>query len=133
MSKLFTVAGTSTLNGKSSYRFANSLDRAKVLARNGHEHVELFVLPEPMTKEAAVQYLKNGSLSKQLAVQRVEKSAAKQPAAEKPAKAEPKVVIKNPRHEEPAATNADNFVDAWFKNLTDEQKKKTKTEWSNVV
>ena len=72
--KLFTVAGTSTLNGKSSYRFANSLSRAAVLARNGHEHVELFVLPLPMTKESAIEFLRKGSLTKQVAAQRVDKS-----------------------------------------------------------
>ena len=74
--KLFTVAGTSTLNGKTSFRFANSLSRARVLARNGHLHVELFVLPEPMTKESAIVYLQKGSLSKQIAAQRVSKSKA---------------------------------------------------------
>lgn len=72
--KLYTVAGTSTLNGKSSYRFANSLSRAQVLARNGHEHVELFVLPTPMTKESAVEFLRKGSLTKQIAAQRVDRS-----------------------------------------------------------
>ena len=55
--KLYTVAGTSTLNGKSSYRFANSMSRAGVLARNGHEDVKLVALPEPMTKESAIAYL----------------------------------------------------------------------------
>ena len=75
--KLFTVAGMSTHKGKSSYRFANSLSRAQVLARNGHEHVELFVLPNPMTKESAIEYLKKGSLSKQIAANRVDKSKTK--------------------------------------------------------
>ena len=55
--KLYTVAGTSVLNGKTAYRFANSMSRAAVLARNGHELVRLVALPEPMTKESAIAYL----------------------------------------------------------------------------
>ena len=55
--KLYTVAGTSVLNGKTAYRFANSMSRAGVLARNGHELVRLVALPEPMTKESAIAYL----------------------------------------------------------------------------
>ena len=76
--KLYTVAGTSTHNGKHSYRFANSLSRAQVLARNGHEHVELFALPTPMTKESAIEFLRKGSLIKQAAAQRVDRSQSKQ-------------------------------------------------------
>jgi hypothetical protein len=72
--KLYTVAGTSTYKGRHSYRFANSLSRAQVLARNGHEHVELFALPTPMTKESAIEFLRKGSLIKQVAAQRVDKS-----------------------------------------------------------
>ena len=55
--KLYTVAGTSVLNGKTAYRFANSMSRAGVLTRNGHELVRLVALPEPMTKESAIAYL----------------------------------------------------------------------------
>ena len=57
MSKLFTVAGASLLNGKFSYRFANSHDRAQVLARAGHSWVKLFTLPYPMYKEDASRWL----------------------------------------------------------------------------
>jgi hypothetical protein len=63
--KLYTVAGTSVLNGKRAYRFANSMSRAAVLTRNGHESVQLELLPRPMTKEAAVEYLNLGSAMKQ--------------------------------------------------------------------
>ena len=63
--KLYTVAGTSILNGKQAYRFANSMSRAAVLARNGHEAVQLEVLPRPMTKESAIAYLNLGSAMKQ--------------------------------------------------------------------
>ena len=76
--KLYTVAGTSTHNGRHSYRFANSLSRAQVLARNGHEHVELFALPEPMTKESAIEYLRKGSLIKQVAANRVDRAKGKE-------------------------------------------------------
>ena len=55
--KLYTVAGTSILNGKRAYRFANSMSRAGVLMRNGHTDVALEVLPQPMTKESAIAYL----------------------------------------------------------------------------
>jgi hypothetical protein len=62
--KLYTVAGTSVLDGKTAYRFANSMSRAGVLARNGHELVQLKVLPEPMTKESAIAYLNLASAVK---------------------------------------------------------------------
>jgi hypothetical protein len=55
--KLYTVAGTSILNGKRAYRFATSMSRAAVLMRNGHTDVALEVLPQPMTKESAIAYL----------------------------------------------------------------------------
>lgn len=56
--KLYTVAGTSVLNGKRAYRFANSMSRVAVLTRNGHEDVQLQALPEPMSREQALAYLK---------------------------------------------------------------------------
>lgn len=59
MSKSFTVAGTSVLNGKEKVRFANDLaTRIKVLNRNGHTDVDLIELPTEMDKEQAVVYLK---------------------------------------------------------------------------
>jgi len=62
--KLYTVAGTSVLNGKRAFRFATSMSRAGVLARNGHELVQLELLPEPMTKESAIAYLNLASAVK---------------------------------------------------------------------
>ena len=56
--KLYTVAGTSVLNGKRAYRFANSMSRAGVLTRNGHEDVQLEALPQPMSREQALEYIK---------------------------------------------------------------------------
>ena len=64
--KLYTVAGTSVLNGKTAYRFANSMSRAGVLARNGHEDVQLEQLPRPMSREAAIEYIKLGSAMRQV-------------------------------------------------------------------
>ena len=58
MTKTFTVAGTSNLNGVVKFRFANDLKgRIKVLERNGHTDIDLRELPEPMTKEAAIAFL----------------------------------------------------------------------------
>jgi ribosomal protein S30 len=60
MSKLFTVAGTSSLDGVVKFRVANgtAAARANVLAKNGHTCIELQDLPEAMTKEAAQAFLK---------------------------------------------------------------------------
>jgi hypothetical protein len=58
MDKLFTVAGTSNLNGVVKFRFANDLKgRIKVLAKNGHTDIQLIELPEAMTKERAIAFL----------------------------------------------------------------------------
>lgn len=59
MSKLYTIAGTSMHNGARTYRFATGKVsvRVGVLRRNDHTEIELFELPEPMSKEAAVQWL----------------------------------------------------------------------------
>jgi len=57
MSKLYTVAGASLHDGLFKYRFANSHDRAAVLARAGHSWVKLFTLPHPMYKEDAARWL----------------------------------------------------------------------------
>jgi hypothetical protein len=57
MEKTFAFAGVSTLNGTVAYRFANGADRVKVLAKNGHVDIDLRSLPEPMTKDSAIQFL----------------------------------------------------------------------------
>ena len=60
MDKLFTVAGTSNLNGVVKFRFANDLKgRIKVLAKNGHTDIRLIELPEAMTKERAIAFLED--------------------------------------------------------------------------
>lgn len=58
MTKLFTVAGTSTLpEGGTKVRFANDMTRVKVLVKGGHENIDLIELPKAMTKEEVVEYL----------------------------------------------------------------------------
>ena len=62
-SKLFTVIGVSTLAGKTKVRFANDLaTRIKNLVKGGHTNIELFELPEAMTKEASIAYVRANSL-----------------------------------------------------------------------
>lgn len=53
----FKVAGVSNLKGQFRVRFANDMTRVKVLAKNGHKDIDLIELKEPMTKEAAVEFL----------------------------------------------------------------------------
>ena len=55
--KMFTVAGTSLLDGQVTYRFANNLNRAAVLKANGHTDIKLFQLPYAMSKEVATEWL----------------------------------------------------------------------------
>jgi hypothetical protein len=48
--KKFAVAGVSTYEGKTKVRFANDTMRVKILAKNGHQDVQLVDLPHEMTK-----------------------------------------------------------------------------------
>jgi hypothetical protein len=57
--KLFAVAGVSRFNDTFKVRFASSMDRIKVLAKND---VDLIELPTPMTKEKAVAHLMTSRL-----------------------------------------------------------------------
>ena len=57
--KLFKVAGVSELNGKVAVRYANAASRAKVLERNGHKNVELYVFEEALAKEDLIDELLN--------------------------------------------------------------------------
>lgn len=56
--KVYTVAGTSTLNGEMKVRFANDTMRIKVLAKHGHEDITLIELPSAMSKVDAVKFIK---------------------------------------------------------------------------
>jgi hypothetical protein len=61
---MFTVAGVSTVKGLTKVRFANDLvSRVKMLVKAGHTDVELYELPEPMTKAEACDYLRYSGLS----------------------------------------------------------------------
>ena len=55
--KKFAVAGVSTLAGKTKVRFANDTMRIKILAKNGHENIELVDLPREMTKAEIAAYM----------------------------------------------------------------------------
>ena len=127
MSKLFTVAGTSVLDGVKTYRFANDMSRVKVLERVGHTDVELIELPKAMWKEDAVEFLTAKGITADKAV----KSAVVKVKAEKPVKTKlPKVAKVNPRGAEVAAANAEHFIRAWFgSRVTPEQAEQVKANW----
>ena len=57
MSKSFTHAGVSKLDGEFKVRFANDAMRTKVLIKNGHTDINIVELKNPMTKEEALAYL----------------------------------------------------------------------------
>lgn len=59
MSKLFTIAGTSTLDGTNTYRFATGKVNVRTakLKRHGHTDVDLIELPRAMSKDDAVAHL----------------------------------------------------------------------------
>jgi hypothetical protein len=59
MNKLFTIAGTSTLDGVNTFRFATGKlnVRTAKLKRHGHTDVDLVELPRAMTKQEAVEFL----------------------------------------------------------------------------
>jgi hypothetical protein len=57
MSKTFTHAGVSKLNGEFKVRFANDQMRVKVLAKNGHKDIDILELKHAMSKEDAVAFL----------------------------------------------------------------------------
>ena len=60
--KLFTVVGTSKLDGETKVRFANDTMRTKVLQKHGHIDIVLVELPEAMTKLEAVQAIQADEL-----------------------------------------------------------------------
>ena len=56
--KTFNTAGTSTLNGITKVRFANDyVGRFKILAKNGHDNIELIELGGEFTKSEVCQIL----------------------------------------------------------------------------
>lgn len=60
---MFNVTGISTLNGQTKVRFANDLvSRVKILNKDGHQDIELFELPNSLTKGDCVKHLKTTEL-----------------------------------------------------------------------
>ena len=57
--KLFTVCGTSKLDGEMKVRFANDTMRIKVLAKHGHDDITLVELPTAMTKVEAAKFIQS--------------------------------------------------------------------------
>ena len=55
--KLFMVAGVSELNGVFKVRYANSVKRGAVLAKNGHTNIVLVDLGDSMCKVDCVDQL----------------------------------------------------------------------------
>jgi hypothetical protein len=88
MDKTFTVAGTSVLNGVVAYRFANDLNRVKVLIKNGHTDCDLRSLPEAMTKADAVLFLNSQGITAEANRVTATATTASKPAKTPPAKAE---------------------------------------------
>lgn len=90
MSKSFTHAGVSRLNGEFKVRFASDSTRVKVLMKNGHRDIDLIELIHPMTKEEAVAYLisidfDNGNTEVRAALEDAQtKRAPKEPKKAKP-------------------------------------------------
>ena len=62
--KKFSVVGTSTLNGKTKVRFANDSLRVKILAKNGHENINLINLPSEMYKWQIAEHLNSIDFAK---------------------------------------------------------------------
>ena len=62
--KLYTVAGTSSFNGKTKVRFANDyVSRFKILTKNGHENIEIMELDSAMSKGDICKFLSTHELS----------------------------------------------------------------------
>ena len=96
MSKSFTHAGVSKLDGEFKVRFANDSLRTKVLIKNGHTDIDIIELKHAMTKEDAVAFLisidfDNGNKEVRAALEaevgkRAPKAAPKAASKDKPKK-----------------------------------------------
>ena len=88
MSKSFTHAGVSKLDGEFKVRFANDSTRVKVLIKNGHTDIDIVELKNPMSKEDAVAYLlsidfatRDGVTNKDVQAALVEAQTKREPKA----------------------------------------------------
>jgi|APCry1669188910_1035180.scaffolds.fasta_scaffold37481_3 hypothetical protein len=85
MSKSFTHAGVSKLDGEFKVRFANDSLRTKVLIKNGHTDIDIVELKHAMSKEEAVAYLlsidfDNGNTAVRAALEAEQGKRADKPA-----------------------------------------------------
>ena len=92
MSKSFTHAGVSKLDGEFKGRFANDSLRTKVLIKNGHTDIDIIELKHAMTKEDAIAFLisidfDNGNTAVRSALEaEVDKRGPKAASKDKPKK-----------------------------------------------
>lgn len=93
MSKTFTHAGVSKLDGEFKVRYANDGLRTKILIKNGHTDIDMVELKNPMTKEDAVAYLlsidfanRDGKTNEVVQAALLNEVAKRTPKAAKPAK-----------------------------------------------
>lgn len=91
MSKTFSHAGVSKLNGKFKVRYCNDALRTKVLQKNGHKDIDIIELKHPMTKEEVVAYLlqidfDNGNKEVRAAIEAEQGKRTEKVAAPKAAK-----------------------------------------------
>ena len=110
MSKSFSHAGVSKLNGKFKVRFCNDALRTKVLQKNGHTEIDIIELKHPMTKEAVVDYLLsinfdngNKAVREAIEAEQTKRTAAPKAATKSPAKKEAKKPKKAPAPKKVAA------------------------------
>jgi hypothetical protein len=59
---MFKVAGIASNKGVFKVRFANDMDRVKVLVKHGMQDIEMISLPHDMDKPEAVSFLKTTAL-----------------------------------------------------------------------
>ena len=102
MSKTFSHAGVSKLDGQFKVRFCNDALRTKVLQKNGHTGIDIVELKHPMTKVEIVEYLlsidfDNGNKEVRAALeQALDKRSAPQAASKDKPKKEAKKPAKAP-------------------------------------
>jgi|LauGreDrversion4_2_1035121.scaffolds.fasta_scaffold188226_3 hypothetical protein len=136
MSKSFTHAGVSKLDGEFKVRFANDSLRTKVLIKNGHTDIDIIELKHAMTKEDAVAYLMeidfatkdgvtNAQVQAALAAELDKRSetpkVAKAPKAAKPKKSTPSLDAIKARGEaaKKASTKSKAEIEAQLADLED--------------
>ena len=59
--KTYSAAGISRYRGRFKVRVAQDISRVNVLARNGHEDIDMETLTHPMTKAELAQWFQAGN------------------------------------------------------------------------